>query len=356
MTGGSLLRRVGAAMPMFAKNDVGPVPCASDLWDASQPRRLGILINPQSGTNRHGPQALLRLLDRYKPAIHRQVVSPEAVAGALADMAAQQVEVLAVCGGDGTVQAVLTALFHARPFAVRPPVVLIAGGTSNMTASDVGMGGKPTQALERLLAWSEGRGPAGQLVRRAILRVDCGPGSAPRFGMFFSAAGIVQVTRVRNATRRRARSGLMRGGLGTAVTVGRYLLGLALGRRVVEPTPIAIRLDGQSCGTHNYLALFITTLERLNPGIRPYWGEDDGPLRYTAVAYQPQDLLLAAPSLFSGRPSRYLTPESGYTSRNIHEAILQLKTKCALDGQILAGESPRVLTVTHGGEVDFVRL
>jgi hypothetical protein len=271
-------------------------------------------------------------------------------------MAAQQVEVLAVCGGDGTVQAVLTALFHARPFAVRPPVVLIAGGTSNMTAADVGMGGKPTRALERLLAWSEGRGPAGQLVRRAILRVDCGPGSAPRFGMFFSAAGIVQVTRVRRATRRQAGSGLMRGGLGTAVTVGRYLLGLALGQRVVEPTPIAIRLDGQSCGTHNYLALFITTLERLNPGIRPYWGEEDGPLRYTAVAYQPQDLLLAAPSFFHGRPNRYLTPESGYTSRNIHEAVLQLETACALDGQILAGESPRVLTVTHGGEVDFVRL
>ncbi len=343
-------------MPMLAKNDVGSTPCASNPWDTSRPRRLGILINPQSGANRHGLQALLRILDRYKPAIHRLVRGPKDVAGALTDMAAQQVEVLAVCGGDGTVHAVLTALFHARPFAVRPPVVLIAGGTSNMTAADVGIGGKPVRALERLLAWSEGRGPSGQLVRRAILRVDCGPGSTPQFGMFFSAAGIVQVTRVRRATRRQAGSGLMRGGLGTAVTVGRYLLGLAMGRRVVEPTPIAVRLDGQSCGTHNYLALLITTLVRLNPGIRPYWGEGDGPLRYTAVAYQPQDLLLAAPSFFHGRPNRYLTPESGYTSRNIHEAVLQLKTKCALDGQILAGESPRVLTVTHGGDVDFVRL
>lgn len=343
-------------MPMLAKNDVGSAPSASNLWEASRPRRLGILINPQSGTNRRSLQALLRLLDRHKPAIHRQVVRPNDVAGALTEMAAQQVEVLAVCGGDGTVHAALTALFHAGPFAVMPPLVLIAGGTSNMTAADVGIGGKPTLALERLLAWSEGRGPAGQRVRRAILRVDCGPGSAPQYGMFFSAAGIVQVTRVRRATRRQARSGLMRGGLGTAVTVGRYLLGLALGRRVVEPTPIAVRLDGQSCGTHNYLALFITTLARLNPGIRPYWGEEDSPLRYTAIAYQPQDLLLAAPSLVSGRPSRYLTPESGYTSRNIHEAVLQSEAACALDGQILPSEPPHVLTVAYGGEVDFVQV
>jgi len=342
---------------MLAKNDAGSAPYTSNLCGASRPRRLGILVNPQSGASRHSLQAILRILDRYKPAIHRLVGGPKDVADALTDMAAQHVEVLAVCGGDGTVHAVLTALFHIRPFAVRPPVVLIAGGTSNMTAADVGMGGKPVRALERLLAWSEGRGPSsGQLVRRPILRVDCGPGSTPQFGMFFSAAGIVQVTRVRRATRRQARSRLMRGGLGTAVTVGRYLLGLAMGRRVVEPTPIAVRLDGQSYGTHNYLALFITTLMRLNPGIRPYWGEGDGPLRYTAVAYQPQNLLLAALSFFHGRPNRYLTPESGYTSRNIHEAVLQLDTACALDGQILAGESPRVLTVTYGGEVDFVRL
>ncbi|MBZ0158983.1 MAG: acylglycerol kinase family protein [bacterium] len=343
-------------MSMLAEYNAGPAPYTSDLWDAGRPRRLGILINPQSGTTQHSLQPLLQILDRYKSAIHRLVVGPKDVSDALAEMAAQQVEVVAVCGGDGTVHAALTALFHASPFTVRPPVVLIAGGTTNMTAADVGMEGKPIRALERLLAWSDGRGPAGRRIRRAILRVDCGPDSTPRFGMFFSAAGIVHVTRVRRATRRQARSGLMRGGLGTAVTVGRYLVGLALGRRVVEPTPIAVRLDGELHGTHNYLALLITTLARLNPGIRPYWGKEDGPLRYTAVSYQPQDLLRAAPSLISGRPSRYLTPEAGYTSRNIHEAVLQVETACALDGQILTSEPSHVLTVSYGGEVDFVRL
>src|SRR5919106_4270247 len=148
----------------------------------------------------------------------------------------------------------------------------------------------------------------------------------------------------------------MRGGLGTAVTVGSYLLGLALGRRVVEPTAIAVRLDGQSFGTDNYLALFITTLARLRPGIRPYWGEGPGPLRYTAVAYQPQNLLLAVPSLFRGKPSRYLKPAFGYTSKNVHEAVLQLETDCALDGQILASAPQHAFVVSYGGEVDFLRL
>ncbi len=343
-------------MPAPAKSEVGGAPRACLSWDSRSARRVGVLINPESGTNREGLQALLHVLDQYKPTIHRYVVSPASVAGALAAMAAQHVDVLAVCGGDGTVQAVLTALLHNGPFAVLPSMALIAGGTSNMTAADVGIGGKPARALRRLLAWSEGRGPTGQVVRRAILRVDGGADRAPQFGMFFSAAGIVDVTRARWATRRQARSKPMRGALGTAVTVGRYLLGLALGRRVVEPTPISVRLDGLSHSANNYLALFITTLERLNPGIRPYWGEGRGPLRYTAVAYQPRNLLLAAPSLIRGRPSRYLTPESGYASGNIHEAVLQLQTECALDGELLGSATSRPLAVTCGGEVNFVRL
>jgi diacylglycerol kinase (ATP) len=339
-----------------AKSEVDRTPGACLPWDGRSTRRVGVLINPESGTNRESLQALLHVLDEYQPTIHRYIVGPASIAGALATMAAQQVDVLAVCGGDGTVQAVLTALFHNGPFTVLPSLALIAGGTSNMTAADVGVGGKPARALRRVLAWSEGRGPTGQVVRRPILRVDGGAGSAPQFGMFFSAAGIVEVTRARWATRQQARSKPMRGGLGTAVTVGRYLLGLTLGRRVVEPTPITVRLDGRSYSANNYLALFITTLERLNPGIRPYWGEGQGPLRYTAVAYQPRNLLLAAPSLIRGRPSRYLTPECGYTSGNIHEAVLQLQTECALDGEILRSVPPRALAVTYGGEVNFVRL
>ncbi|VUZ85328.1 lipid kinase YegS [Candidatus Methylomirabilis lanthanidiphila] len=338
------------------KGEVGFAPGACLPWDNRSARRVGVLINPESGANREGLQALRHVLDQYKPAIHRYVVGQASVAGALAAMAAQHVDVLAVCGGDGTVQAVLTALLHNGPFTVLPSLALIAGGTSNMTAADVGVRGKPTRALRRLFAWSEGRGPTGRVVRRAIIRVDGGAGSTPQFGMFFSAAGIVEVTRARWETRRQARSKPMRGAPGTAITVGRYLLGLALGRQVVAPTPITIRLDGRSHSVKNYLALFITTLERLNPGIRPYWGEGHGPLRYTAVAYQPRNLLLAAPSLIRGRASRYLTPESGYTSGNIHEAVLQLQTECALDGEIVRRVTARALAVTYGGEVNFVRV
>ncbi len=341
---------------MLVKNEIGCAPSGFEPWDAHRQRRVGILLNPRSGTTRSGFNACSQLLTQHKHVIHREVVTPEDIAAALVEMAAQQVDVLAVCGGDGTVQATLTALFHTKPFGVRPPLALLAGGTTNMTAADVGIAGKPAPALQRLLAWSEGSGSVGHIERRGVLRVDRGPDCTPFFGMFFSAAGIVQVTRARWDTRRRARSHVMRGALGTALTVGRYVLGLALRRRVVEPTSIAIRLDGQTCDPADYLALFITTLVRLSPGIYPYWGEEAGPLRYTAVAYQPRHLLLATPSLLRGKPNRYLTPEFGYTSKNIYEAVLQLEAECALDGQFIDKPTQHPLMITYGGEADFLRL
>jgi hypothetical protein len=74
------------------------------------------------------------------------------------------------------------------------------------------------------------------------------------------------------------------------------------------------------------------------------------------VAYQPRHLLLVAPSLLRGKPNRYLTPEFGYTSKNIYEAVLQLEAECALDGQFIDKPTQHPLMITYGGEADFLRL
>jgi hypothetical protein len=74
------------------------------------------------------------------------------------------------------------------------------------------------------------------------------------------------------------------------------------------------------------------------------------------VAYQPRHLFLAVPSLLRGKPNRYLTPEFGYLSKNIYEAVLQLETDCALDGQVIDKPAQHPLMITYGGEADFLRL
>src|SRR3546814_1330268 len=76
--------------------------------------------------------------------------------GILDSFAADGVDVVAVAGGDGTVQAVLTALYGRRPFRRPPLLAVLPRGTTNMTAADIGLprrGDKDTLgSLARLLA------------------------------------------------------------------------------------------------------------------------------------------------------------------------------------------------------------
>ncbi|MDZ7826711.1 MAG: diacylglycerol kinase family protein [Gammaproteobacteria bacterium] len=100
---------------------------------------MAILSNAGSGRNR-GRNALLRTLDAVSGVHHRITRSAEEVDAALAELLAPAPAVLAVNGGDGTVQAVLTAL-EQRGGGDCPPLAILPAGSTNMTAHDLRCGG-----------------------------------------------------------------------------------------------------------------------------------------------------------------------------------------------------------------------
>ena len=92
-------------------------------------------------------------------------------------------------------------------------------------------------------------------------------------------------------------------------------------------------------------------------GLRPYWGQEVGPLHYTALQARPRNLLRVLPWLLRGRVHRRLTPSNGYLSHNVREVRLTLKTAFTLDGEIFPvdGQAGPVV-IRHGGDISFVRL
>jgi hypothetical protein len=152
---------------------------------------VGVLVNPLSGGNLRGIGRIRKVIGAEGRVLHREVQTPREVRNVLSDFARNGVNLVAVSGGDGTVQAVLTAIFHHRPFEVHPLLVILRSGTTNLIAGDVGAPGDPARALKRLFLWA-GKGQGGAImVRRAVLRLQV-PGHDVRYGMFFGAAGISQ--------------------------------------------------------------------------------------------------------------------------------------------------------------------
>ncbi|MCU0561185.1 MAG: acylglycerol kinase family protein [Desulfobacterales bacterium] len=322
----------------------------------TRPRRLGVISNPLSGANRRGGLAeVRRLLARAPGVLHREVGTAAEVASALREFARAEVQIVAINSGDGTVQAALTSLFVDRPFASTPLLALLAGGTTNMTFTDLGMTGSRPAALQRLIRWARHEEGAARVLRWPVLRVDNSSHPGPLYGMFIGAAGIYNGIRFFHS--RVSRLGL---GWGAShlVLFARFLLGLA--RRedaLVAPVSAAIRADQGAIGPRDYRVLLITTLERLIFGVRPFWNCDGRPLRLAALGARPEHLLRTLPALLGGRRCRPATPANGYVSLAAHDIRLHMSGGFAIDGELFDADTARgPLVIREGGRVDFLRV
>lgn len=107
---------------------------------------------------------------------HVEISHVGEVPDALMLIARAQPEVLVINGGDGTVQAVLTALVHDRPFVgqIEPPLAILACDKKSFIASDYTTFGKPLQNLARISALVANHTLGKYLVRRALIALDDG--------------------------------------------------------------------------------------------------------------------------------------------------------------------------------------
>jgi hypothetical protein len=313
-----------------------------------------VISNPLSGGNRRGLAAIHRIL-RDRPEIpHCEARSAQDVREVLADFARRGVELVAVNSGDGTIQAVMTALFSRRPFPEPPLLALLNGGTTNMTHQDLGLSGPAAGALERLVAWAHHGNGSAVVRQRTVMRVDNPLHPEPLYGFFLGAACIHKGIRFFHAHVRKL--GLS-GDPAHLLIMARFLAALARrDDRLVAPVAADIRADLQPLGAQDYLAILVTTLDRLILGLRPFWQCGTAPLRLTAIGARPARLHRALPALVMGRACPQASRKNGYFSGAAHRISLSLDGGFALDGELYTALRRHPIGVSGGGAASFLRL
>ena len=317
--------------------------------------RVGILHNPLSGRNRRHLDLFQQIFGRNPDLPVAEVRTPVHILQALKRFAERQVDCVVVNGGDGTIQATMGVLFHHHPFPLMPSLALLPAGTANLIAGDVGLGKFEPDTLSRLLTEAQSSAPRLSSHSRPILRIRFPEEREPLHGMFFGAGAIYHGTQLGLQTKRSI--GRL-GEWGAGLILLKFLLALATGSRK-GLNPITMRVTaGELPTVHDeYLVLLVTTLNRLFLGMKPFWGQDPWPLRYTSLRVPYRHLWRVLPAVLRGTGHSLATDVHGYMSENHSEIRLCFDSGFVLDGEVYSSSQPEEpLILDSPGELSFVRL
>ena len=308
--------------------------------------RLGLISNRLSQGNRAG----LPETSGYD-LIDRPIAGLDGLPEALDDFAAAEVDVIAVNGGDGTVSAVLSELLAKPRFAAPPALAILAGGTLNMCAADIGLKGRPGPALARLVGRLADGDLATAIRPRKVIAVARAPAAPLLCGLFFASAALYRaIVFCYDRVQPNSRSPR----LAAAATMA-LLLGRLLGPEdaLSAPERVSIALDDGPAESLDVLLTMATALDSLVFNIRPFWGREAGALRTTTLTHPPDRLIRRARRVLYGGPERGL-PAASYRSHNVERMTIAPGLPFALDGELYEADKGQPLELSAVGPVGFL--
>ncbi len=267
---------------------------------------IALLSNPKSTGNRSLLPRVRAFCASHRDIFHYEVEDVGQIGQALRTIARVKPKVLVINGGDGTVQAALTELYHGGHFGdAPPPVAVLPNGKTNLIALDLGAGDDAIEALERVLALVH-TDMVPHIVSRELIALTggkAGPGGAERravLGMFLGGAGLADMILY-------CRNKIYPLGLPNWAAHGlTFLLGLIsviVGRhsRLLPAQWSLIRVSVTRSGEMQgrFALIMVTTLERLLLNMSNMNGGLNGGINGAAPRVGAMQLLVIERNLFS---------------------------------------------------------
>jgi hypothetical protein len=250
--------------------------------------RIALLSNPKSTGNLAQLPRIREYCADHPDVFHYEVEHASQIGEAMKSIARIRPKVLAINGGDGTVQAALTELYNGGHFGdLVPPVAVLPSGKTNLIALDLGARGDPVQALDRLVHLARSDDLARFTVARELIALRHGDEERPVIGMFLGGAGLADTMLY---CRNRIYPLGLPNGLSHALTAAAVMLRQLLGVRASflppDPTPLHVGLLSGSQLTGRFALLAVTTLEKflLSSTLE---GSGGGRLKLVAIEERP---------------------------------------------------------------------
>lgn len=318
--------------------------------------RIALLSNPKSTGNVAQLPRIRAFCAEHPDIFHYEVERADQIGDAMKTIARIQPCVLAINGGDGTVQAALTELHNGGHFAEgAPPVAVLPSGKTNLIALDLGAQGDPIAALEKLLELAKAD-LSPHIVARELISLSGGETAiAPVIGMFLGGAGLADVMLY-------CRDRIYP--LGLPNSVSHFITAVAVVLRQVfrlrasflppEPAPLSVSVRREGAITGRFAFLFVTTLEKLLLSSE-LGSAGKGPLKFVAVEQRPVSMLRAFAASLAGKLGR--TKLAGVHVEEADEiAIEGESSQVILDGETFRAGVGKPILLRPAQPLSFIRI
>lgn len=319
---------------------------------------VALLSNPRSTGNQSLLPRIRAFCAQEKDVFHYEVEEVGQIGAALRTIARVKPKVLVINGGDGTVQAALTELYHGGHFGeTPPPVAVLPNGKTNLIAHDLGAEGDPIAALERVLMLAR-TDMAPNIVSRELIALSDGDANArPVLGMFLGGAGLADTILY---CRHKIYPLGLPNWLAHALTLVLGLLSILIGRRAsFLPMPqrlmkVSVTQSGVLQGSFSFL--MVTTLQRLlfNSNFGGA-GLQAGSMQLLVIDRSFPALMRAFFAVFRGRLGR--GPLTGvHLKRGDEIRIHGGRSSVILDGEMFEAHDERPIILKPTAPVPFLQL
>jgi len=316
--------------------------------------RIGLLNNLRAGRSGRQVSRILEVLDDYPEVHHVETDSVRCVPEAFASLASQNPELLILNGGDGTLQYAVTRILCQREFQDLPMVAPMRGGRTNMSAVDLGAHADPAAGLRALLEDARNGQLSRRIAHRPLLRVETLRHPGLNYGFFFGAG---MIHRAIALTHELFPPGRSQGAFGAGLVTAGLIARACVNRRdgVLTPDKAQIALDGELVDSGEFSLIIASGLRRLFWRMNPFWGDQKGPVRFTAIASGSRRTGIASLGILRGKPRGFVTPDAGYTSRNVDRAELRTSCGFTVDGEVIEPRDDEVVRISGDERITFIR-
>jgi hypothetical protein len=318
--------------------------------------RIALISNPKSTGNLAQLPRIRAYCAAHPDIFHYEVERADQIGEAMRTIARINPAVLAINGGDGTVQAALTEIHNGGHFGnAAPPVAVLPSGKTNLIALDLGAEGDPVEALQRLLEIARAD-LAPHLVARELIALSGGEsGIKPVIGMFLGGAGLADIMLY---CRERVYPLGLPNGLSHFITAIAVILRQVFRLRASflppEPRPLSISVRQRDAISGRFAFLFVTTLERLLLS-GEVGSAGGGPLKFVAVEQKPVSMVRAFAASLVGRLGR--TKLDGVHVEEADEiAIEGDESHVILDGETFRAGPGKPILLRPAQPLSFVRI